>query len=48
MPNAESECPYEGAKEMIPVTDIDDKGFLLKLITAMYEELPEIKCKNRK
>ena len=47
MPDAVSELPYDGAKEMLLVDNVDDKGFLFQLITAMYDELPEPK-KRRK
>ena len=40
MPNASYELPYEGAKEMLLVDDVDSKDFLTKLFDAMYEELP--------
>ena len=40
MPNAEMELPYEGAKEMLLVDDVDNREFLCGLIEAMYEELP--------
>ena len=40
MPEADLEIPYEGAKEMIMVDDIDNKEFLRELFEAMYEELP--------
>ena len=40
MPNASYELPYKGAKAMLSVAEIDDKDFLVKLITAIYEELP--------
>ena len=40
MPNASYELPYEGAKEMLSVDNIDNKDFLSKLFYAMYEELP--------
>ena len=40
MPNANMELPYEGAKEMILVDDVEDKEFLGELVEAMYEELP--------
>ncbi len=46
MPNALYECPYEGATDMLLVDDIDDREFLLKLLDAMYEELP-VPRKNR-
>jgi len=41
MPNAQHELPYEGAKEMLLVDDVDNKEFLAELIHAMYDELPE-------
>lgn len=40
------ELPYEGAKEMLLVDDIDNKEFLSKLLEAMYEELPAPKKKK--
>ena len=40
MPQAALESPYEGAKEMLSVTDPDDRELLGKLIPAMVEELP--------
>ena len=40
MPNAELELPYEGAKEMLLVDDIENKEFLRELLGAMYDELP--------
>ena len=41
MPDAARELPYEGAKEMILVDNVDDPRFLCKLIRAMWQELPE-------
>ena len=46
MPEAPRELPYEGAKEMLLVEDIDNRGFLNKLLEMMYEELPEPKRKK--
>lgn len=46
MPDASMELPYEGAKEMLLVDDIDNKEFLRKLLEAMYEELPAPKKKK--
>ncbi len=43
MPDAAYELPYEGAKEMLLVDNIDDREFLKKLVEAVYEELPEPK-----
>ena len=40
MPDAELELPYDGAKEMLLVDDIDNREFLRELIEAMYDELP--------
>lgn len=40
MPNATSELPYEGAKEMLLVDDVDNREFLVELLNAMYDELP--------
>ena len=47
MPNSALEVPYEGAKEMLLVEDIEDRDFLNKLFEAMYEELPEPKARRR-
>ena len=46
LPNAPRELPYEGAKEMLLVEDIEDRVLLKKLFEAMYEELPEPKKKK--
>ena len=46
MPNADMELPYEGAKEMLLVDDVDNKEFLRELLEAMYEELPAPKKKK--
>jgi TfoX/Sxy family transcriptional regulator of competence genes len=43
MPDAAFEIPYEGAKEMLLVEDVDDRAFLKKLLEAMYDELPASK-----
>ena len=46
MPDTPRELPYEGAKEMLLVEDIEDRAFLQKLFETMYEELPEPKKKK--
>ena len=46
MPKADMELPYEGAKEMLLVDDVDNKEFLCGLLEAMYEELPAPKKKK--
>ena len=40
MPEAQKELPYEGAKEMLLVDDVDNREFLCNLLRAMYDELP--------
>ena len=40
MPTATYELPYEGAKEMLLVDNVDSKEFLTKLFDAMYVDLP--------
>ena len=48
MPTAPYEFPYEGAKEMLLVNEVDSKEFLTGLFHAMYDELPVPKPKKRK
>ncbi len=48
MPHAARELPYEGAKEMLLVDNIEDKVFLRELLEAMYPELPEQKKRKSK
>ncbi len=43
MPCARRELPYEGARDMLLVEDVDDKDFLSELFIKMYPELPEQK-----
>ena len=43
MPDAGMEPPYDGAKEMILVDNVDDQQFLCELVESMWEELPEKK-----
>ena len=40
MPDAPRELPYEGAREMLLVEDVDNGVFLRELFRAMYDELP--------
>lgn len=47
MPDASYEPPYEGAKDMLLVEDVDDREFLKELFEAMYPELPEPKKKKK-
>ena len=46
MPDADREIPYEGAKEMLLVDNVDNREFLTELLTSMYDELPEPKKKK--
>ena len=46
MPDAHYEAPYEGAKEMLLVDDVEDREFLRKLLEAMYDDLPAPKKKK--
>ena len=48
MPDADMELPYEGAKEMVLVHNVEDKEFLKDLFEAMYEELPAPKKRRKK
>ncbi len=46
MPDAAMELPYDGAKEMLMVDDVDDRRFLSELIRNMWAELPGKKKKK--
>ncbi len=46
MPDALRQLPYEGAKEMLAVDDVENREFLCNLLEAMYSELPEPKRKK--
>ena len=46
MPEAGLELPYDGAKEMLLVDNVENKEFLHELLEAMYEELPAPKKKK--
>lgn len=46
MPDARYETPYEGAKGMLLVDDVDNKDLLIKLFDALYRELPTPKKKR--
>ena len=48
MPDADRELPYEGAKEMLLVENVDNREFLKELLTAMFDELPAPKQKKQK
>ena len=46
MPEAELELPYEGAKEMLLVDNIENKEFLKELLESMFDELSAPKKKK--
>lgn len=48
MPAAPYELPYDGAKELLLVEEVDNKEFLTGLFNAMYDELPALKIKKKK
>ena len=48
MPTAPYELPYDGAKRMLLVEEVDNKKFLTGLFDAMYAELPAPKQKKGK
>ncbi len=47
MPDAEMEPPYDGAKKMILVDDVDNRQFLCGLVESMWEELQVTLDKNK-
>ena len=47
MPVSVYEQPYDGAKEMLLVEEIENKEFLTGLFKAMYDGLPELKPKRK-
>ena len=48
IPTTVYELPYEGAKEMLLVDEVDNKDVLTGLFNAMYDELPMPKAKRKK
>lgn len=48
MPEAERALPYEGAKEMLLVENVDSREYLMGLLNAMVDELPAPKPKKKK
>jgi len=41
LPDAPKQPPYDGAKDMLLVENVDDRAFLKTLFDGMYPELPE-------
>jgi len=48
MPGAARELPYDGAKEMLLVENLEDRDFLRELMEALYEDLPEPKARGKR
>ena len=46
MPEAAEEIPYDGAKPMLMIDNVDNKEFLARLLEAIYCQLPENKRKK--
>lgn len=47
LPDAQMVPPYEGAKEMLLIENVDDADFLRQLFVAIYEEFARIKFKKK-
>lgn len=48
MPDAEPIPPYEGAKPMLPVTNLDDRAAFARMVSDMRAELPAPKPRKKK
>ena len=48
MPDAPRELPYEGAKPMLLVENVDDRKLLNQLLKQMHDQLPDPKKKKKK
>ena len=48
LPGARREPPYEGAKDMLLVENVDSAEYLTGLFEAIYDELPAPKPKRKK
>ena len=47
MPQAPEETPYDGAKPMLLVEDIENRAFLAALCRALYDSLPAPRTKKK-
>ena len=47
MPDAKYELPYEGAKEMLLVDNVDNRKYLTNLFEVMLDELPVPKVRKK-
>lgn len=48
LPGARHEPPYDGARDMLLVEEVDNPDFLTGLFEAIYDELPAPKPKKKK
>ena len=48
LPRARHEPPYDGAKDMLLVEEVDNREYLEGLFNAIYDELPAPKPKKKK
>ncbi len=48
MPDSDPQAPYEGAKEMLPCTILENRELLCQMIEEMYPELPAKKERKKK
>ena len=48
LPGARHEPPYDGAKNMLLVGEVDNREYLEGLFNAIYDELPAPKPKKKK
>ena len=46
LPTGREHLPYEGAKPMLRVEEVDDSAFLTALMEALYQALPAAKAKK--
>ncbi len=47
LPAAEYQIPYEGAKEMLLVDEVENRELMAELLQAMYPELPARKPRKK-
>lgn len=47
MPTVICDFPYDGAKAMLLVDEVDNKEYLAKLFETMYDELPSLKSRRK-
>ena len=48
LPDTPMEEPYPGASKMLALSSLEDQDLLVRLVTAMYDELPDPRPRRRK